>query len=132
MSKQVSLIKLSHLLDNIRYVTTTDKPNGQGNSGAIWPIIINDQTVRTNPLGCTPDAMSLKAADYLDRKGIDRAVAMRFGLVFYALVYGHWGVFPDVVYKLNTLVKATPPLMGTVATLLEQVMSIVPQSEAYK
>ena len=125
-------MKLSDLLSSIGHITTVDEPTGQGNSDAIWPIIINGQTVRTNPLGCTPDAMSLKAAHYLEEKGIDRSVAMRFGLVFYALVYGCWAVFPDVIYKLNVLTKATPPLMGTVVHLLDQVMSIVPQGEAYK
>ena len=123
------LIPVKTLLNGPQ-IQSTVSPQHQGNSGAIWPIVINGgEIIKTNPIGMTPDAMSLRAARTLDRVGIDRSTAMRFGLSFYAWLYGGWDVFPDIIFKLNTLVKdnrVTDALKGTVASLLNTVMSLAP------
>ena len=121
------LIPVKELL-NGPPVQSTGSPQHQGNSGAIWPIMVNGgEIVKSNPIGCTPDAMTFRAIHTLDRVGMDRATAMRFGLSFYALMYGGWDVFPDVIFKLNTLVKdarVTDALKGTVVSLLSAVMQL--------
>ncbi len=95
------LVPVKELLNGPQ-IRSTGSPQHQGNSGAIWPIVVNGgEIVKTNPIGMTPDAMSLRAARTLDRVGIDRSTAMRFGLSFYAWLYGGWDVFPDVIFKLN-------------------------------
>ncbi len=123
------LIKLKTLLRQADQIKSTGKPQHQGNSGAIWPIVSDGTIVKTNPIGMTPDAMSLRAARTLDRVGVDRSTAMRFGLSFYAWLYGSWDVFPDVIYKLNVLVKddrVKGVLKGTVQLLLKRAMYLAP------
>lgn len=123
------LIPVKTLLNGPQ-ILSTGSPQHQGNSGAIWPILINGgEIVKTNPIGMTPDAMSLRAARTLDQVGVDRSTAMRFGLSFYALLYGGRDVLPDVIFKLNTLVKdnrVKDALKGTVASLLDSVMRLAP------
>ena len=127
------LIPVKTLLNGPQ-IHSTGSPQHQGNSGAIWPIMVNGgEFVKSNPIGCSPDAMTFRAIHSLDRVGMDRATAMRFGLSFYAWLYGGWDTFPDVIFKLNTLVKDARVnilLKGTVATLLERVMSLVPSSDS--
>ena len=129
-NKLTELIKLKTLLNQVDQIRSTGSPQHQGNSGAIWPIVVNGgQIVKTNPIGMTPDAMSLRAAKTLDRVGVDRSMAMRFGLSFYAFLYGGWDVFPDVIYKLNVLVKdarVTGSLKGMVDRLFEAVIQLAP------
>ena len=123
------LVKVKTLLKHPHRIQSIEQPRHQGNSGSIWSIIWNGEVVKTNPIGCTPDALSLWAAACLDEKGIDRSTAMRFGLTFYALCYGCWPVLPDVIFKLNTLVKdnrVTDTLKGTGVSLLSAVMSLAP------
>mgnify|MGYP001559221233 FL=1 len=123
------LIKVKTLLKHPQHIHSIDKPRHQGNSGSIWSIIWNGEVVKTNPIGCTPDALSLWAAAHLDKKRIDRSTAMRFGLTFYALCYGCWDVLPDVIFKLNTLVlddRVKGVLKGTVTTLQKRVMRLAP------
>ena len=122
------LIPVKTLLNGPQ-IQSTGSPQHQGNSGAIWPIFIDGEIVKTNPIGMTPDAKSLQAARTLDRVGVDRSTAMRFGLSFYAWLYGGWDVFPDIIFKLNGLVKddrVKGPLKGTAATLLNLVMQLAP------
>ncbi len=121
-------IPVKELINGSR-INSTPSPQSQGNSGAIWPILINGTPIKTNPIGMTPDAMSLRAARTLDRVGVNRSTAMRFGLSFYAFLYGGWDVFPDVIYKLNVLVKdarIVSSLKGTVDKLFEAVMQLAP------
>ena len=123
------LMSVKNLLKNVHRIQSTEKPRHQGNSGAIWSIIWDGEVVKSNPIGCTLDAMTFRAAAHLDEVGIDRSQAMRFGLVFYSWLYGNWRVFPDVMFKLGVLVKdarVMGSLKGTVAALLDRVMSLVP------
>ena len=126
MTKLVSVRKLL----NGPPVKSTGSPVHRGNSASIWPITINgEEIIKTNPIGCTLDAMSVRAVHTLDRVGIDRSTAMRFGLSFYAWLYGGWDVFPDIIFKLNKLVKddrVVGSLKGIVTSLFERVMSLAP------
>ncbi len=122
-------IPVKKLLTGVR-ISTTPAPRSQGNSkAAIWPIFINGEPVKTNPIGVTPDAHSIWASNTLDRVGVDRSTAMRFGLSFYALLYGNFEVLPDVIFKLGALVKDTRvvgSLKGTVDKLFEAVTQLAP------
>ncbi len=122
-------IPVKKLLTGVR-ISTTPAPRSQGNSkAAIWPIFINGEPVKTNPIGVTPDAHSIWASNTLDRVGVDRSTAMRFGLSFYALIYGNLEVLPDVVFKLGALARdarVVVSLKGIVDELFEAVTQLAP------
>jgi hypothetical protein len=119
-------VTIGELTRHLPQIETTPAPVSRGNRRGVWPIIYNGETITVKSPGTmTHDYYSLVAAEYLDQIGVDRSIAMRFGLTFFALLLGCNKVKVDVIFKITSLLdtgKIPWTLMGTARLLLRDAL----------